>query len=103
MIARLAPGASVDSAPTAVVRATKRPSAFTEPPITRLPGALATGRLSPVTSDSSTCERPSVTLPSIGTLSPGRTLTLTLSLDRTVDLLWSCEVSVDLLLAIALD
>ena len=36
--------ASVDSAPTAVVRTTSAPSALTEPPVTRSPGALGDGQ-----------------------------------------------------------
>ena len=43
------------------------------PPITLSPGSLATGIDSPVTIDSSTVERPSITSPSTGTFSPGRT------------------------------
>jgi hypothetical protein len=46
--------ASVDSAPTAVVRTSSRPSPLTAPPVTRVAGLLGTGRLSPVISDSST-------------------------------------------------
>jgi len=41
--------------------------------MTSLPGCLSTGRLSPVSMDSSTDERPSSTRPSTGTFSPGRT------------------------------
>ncbi len=67
--------ASVPSAPTATVRATRRPSMFTDPPVIRPPGALLTGSPSPVTSDSSTWLVPSVTSASTGTRSPGSTTT----------------------------
>ena len=41
--------------------------------MTGVPGALDTGRLSPVTTDSSTSLWPSSTSPSVAILSPGRT------------------------------
>ena len=44
-------------------------------PMTGSPAALSTGRLSPVSIDSSTVEAPSTTIPSTGTFSPGRTRT----------------------------
>ena len=65
----------VDSAPMAVVCTSSRPSALTAPPVTASPGCLATGRLSPVIRDSSTSLAPSVTVPSTGMRSPGRTTT----------------------------
>ncbi len=43
------------------------------PAITFAPDSFVTGIDSPVTIDSSSEERPSVTTPSTGTLSPGRT------------------------------
>ena len=43
------------------------------PPVTRDPGAFSTGIGSPVTIDSSIALRPSMTTPSTGTFSPGRT------------------------------
>ena len=46
--------ANVVSAPIAKVSTINKPSAFTEPPVTRAPTAFDTGRLSPVISDSST-------------------------------------------------
>ena len=66
---------SVVSAPMASVRTTSRPSPLTAPPVTRCPGSRATGRLSPVSSDSSTWLAPSSTSPSTGMRSPGRTTT----------------------------
>jgi hypothetical protein len=42
-------------------------------PTTGEPGALCTGRLSPVTIDSSTSDSPSSTTPSAAILAPGRT------------------------------
>ncbi len=65
--------ASWDSAPTAVVRTTTRPSTLSAPPVTRSPASRATGRLSPVSSDSSAWVRPSTIVPSAGKRSPGRT------------------------------
>ena len=51
---------------------TSAPDWLIVPPITRSPMVLVTGINSPVTIDSSSAERPSVTLPSTGTFSPGR-------------------------------
>jgi hypothetical protein len=42
-------------------------------PITSSPGSFETGIGSPVTIDSSTADRPSITSPSTGIFSPGRT------------------------------
>ena len=67
--------ASVVSAPMAVVSMTSRPAALSEPPVTLAPTSLATGRLSPVISDSSISLLPSTTVPSTGKRSPGRTTT----------------------------
>ena len=44
-----------------------------EPPVSRPPSSRATGNGSPVSIDSSTCVCPSVTTPSAGMRSPGRT------------------------------
>ena len=63
------------SAPTLVARTRRVPVVFTDAPITADPGALATGRLSPVTIDSSTSDSPDSTSPSTGTFAPGRTST----------------------------
>ncbi len=68
--ARTMPASTV-SFPTRVTRTTRAPWRFTVPPITAAPGVLATGRASPVTSDSSTSEAPSSTSPSRGIRSPG--------------------------------
>ena len=68
--------ASVVSAPTAVTPITSIPSPFIAPPVTRPPTAFSTGRLSPVSMDSSTLPPPSLTLPSTGMRSPGRTTTV---------------------------
>lgn len=48
---------------------------LTVPASAAAPGALGTGRLSPVSMDSSTVLLPSTTVPSTGTLSPGLTST----------------------------
>ena len=65
--------ASSVSAPTFSARITKPPVWFIVPDVTFAPGALATGIGSPVTMDSSTVPLPSVSSPSTGTFSPGRT------------------------------
>ena len=44
-------------------------------PVTRLPGSFSTGIGSPVIIDSSMLVLPSITRPSTGTFSPGRTRT----------------------------
>ena len=61
------------SAPTRVASTVSAPVPFTAPPTTSSPGPLATGRLSPVSIDSSTSDTPARTTPSIGTRAPGRT------------------------------
>ncbi len=65
--------ASAVSAPTLVARTRSVPFLLIVAPVTGDPGALDTGRLSPVTTDSSTSLRPSSTTPSVPILSPGRT------------------------------
>ena len=65
--------ASRVSAPTWVARTTSRPLMFTVAPVTGSPGPTSAGIDSPVTSDASTAERPSVTIPSVAIFSPGRT------------------------------
>ena len=65
--------ASVVSAPVRSTRISKLPVPFSVPPVTRSPATFSTGTGSPVSMDSSTELLPSVTVPSIGTLSPGRT------------------------------
>ncbi len=65
--------ASSVSRPTFSAAMTSPPERFSVPPMARSPGSLVTGMLSPVTMLSSTAERPSVTRPSTGTFSPGRT------------------------------
>ena len=67
--------ASVVSAPVAVVATSSKPSPLIDPAVTRSPGPFATGKLSPVTSDSSMCVRPAAIDPSTGTRSPGFTTT----------------------------
>ena len=65
----------VDSLPTVVVSMRNSPSPLTLPPVTRSPGSLTTGMLSPVSSDSSTALSPDRIAPSTGIRSPGRTTT----------------------------
>ncbi|CFE47818.1 Uncharacterised protein [Mycobacterium tuberculosis] len=67
--------ASAVSAPTAVARTVNSPSRLTVAPATRSPAVFSTGTDSPVSIDSSTAARPSVTSPSTGIFSPGRTRT----------------------------
>ena len=64
---------SIVSLPTSSAFMTKVPLTFTVPPITLAPIAFETGIGSPVMADSSTDPAPSITAPSTGTLSPGRT------------------------------
>ncbi len=65
--------ASRVSRPTLSARITKPPVWLRVPPMTFAPAALVTGMDSPVTMDSSSDERPSSSMPSTGTFSPGRT------------------------------
>ena len=65
--------ASMVSLPTLRASMTKLPLLLSVPPVTWVPGVFSTGTGSPVSSDSSTVERPSTTRPSTGTASPGRT------------------------------
>ena len=71
------------SEPTFVARARSVPFLLIEPPINCAFGAFETGRLSPVTTDSSTSLMPSSTTASTGTLEPGlmRTTSPTCSSD----------------------
>ena len=72
---RLTIWARVVSRPTRSARMTNEPLAFIVAPMTRSPAAFSTGSDSPVSIDSSTAEAPSMTTPSTGTRSPGRTRT----------------------------
>ncbi len=65
--------ASAVSAPTFVARTTRRPEALIVAPASSEPGPTSTGTGSPVSSDWSTAEAPSTTVPSVATFSPGRT------------------------------
>jgi len=67
--------ASTVSRPTLVASKRKAPVRFSVAPTTGSPGRFSTGRLSPVSMDSSTAEAPSRTTPSTGIFSPGRTRT----------------------------
>lgn len=55
---------------------TALPSRLSVPPVTRSPAHFETGSLSPVRSDSSTRQPPSIITPSAGTRSPGRSTTV---------------------------
>ena len=68
--------ASVESAPTRRARTVTAPVVFWVPPVTASPWAFTTGSVSPVSMDSSTSVAPSVTTPSTGIFSPGRTSTV---------------------------
>ena len=61
---------------------TKGPVLLTVPPMTVLSTLLVAGLLSPVTMDSSTCERPSTTFPSAGIFAPATTCTGTSSQNK---------------------
>ena len=65
--------ASAVSSPTLVARTLSAPSPLIVPPITWLPARLETGIDSPVTMASLSELSPSITSPSTGTCSPGRT------------------------------
>ena len=65
--------ASIVSRPILSARMTNEPVWFIVPPMTPSPAVFVIGIDSPVTSDSSSEERPSSTMPSTGTFSPGRT------------------------------
>ncbi len=65
--------ASAVSLPTLVARTRRVPFLLMVAPMTWSPGCLCTGRLSPVTTDSSTSLSPSLTSPSTAILAPGRT------------------------------
>ncbi|MNV18330.1 hypothetical protein D3C71_1091520 [compost metagenome] len=67
--------ASMLSSPRRSARTTRLPVPLSVAPITASPTAFATGTGSPVSIDSSMEERPSTTVPSTGTFSPGRTRT----------------------------
>ena len=65
--------ASIVCAPTRSERMTNAPLVLSVAPISLSPGPLLTGSGSPVSMDSSTALWPSITTPSTGTFSPGRT------------------------------
>jgi hypothetical protein len=65
----------------------KIPFLLMVPPVTLALSVTSTGRGSAVIMDSSTEERPSVTIPSTGMLSPGRTLS------RSPASTWSSGIS----------
>ena len=64
---------SIVSWPTRSAFMSKLPVPFTVAPVTFSPWTFSTGTGSPLIIDSSTEDRPSVTTPSTGTFSPGRT------------------------------
>ncbi|CAM5270912.1 hypothetical protein SALBM135S_06590 [Streptomyces alboniger] len=65
--------ASRVSEPTLVARTTRRPEVFTVAPVTVSPTPTSTGTDSPVSIEASTADAPSTTVPSVATVSPGRT------------------------------
>ena len=62
-----------DSLARRVARTTMAPSRFTAPDRTSLPACTISGGASPVSRDTSRCDRPLCTTPSAGSISPGRT------------------------------
>ena len=68
--------ASTVSLPTFLDSILNTPCLFKVEPITLLPFSLSTGILSPVNILSSTLDSPSITIPSTGIFSPGRTITI---------------------------
>ena len=77
------------SAPTRVARKVKLPVPLTVPPTTSAPGPFSAGIGSPLIIDSSTKLAPSVTTPSTGTRSPGRSTTR--SPGATAEMAISCS------------
>ena len=71
--------ASSVSAPMREASTTSRPPTLMVPPTTRLSGSTSTGSDSPVSSELSTDEVPSMTTPSVAIVSPGRTTKRSLS------------------------
>ena len=69
---RMMPASAVSS-PTRSARIVNHPVLFRVAPVTRSPGRLSTGTLSPVITDSSSVPEPSSSVPSTGTPSPART------------------------------
>src|SRR6266478_6609055 len=72
---------------------TKPPDWLSVPAITLPPASLVTGMDSPVTSDSSSEDRPSTMTPSTGTLSPGRTRNLSSTCRLSSVTSWSVPLS----------
>ena len=81
------------SRPTLSARITNPPDWLSVPAITLLPASLVTGMDSPVTSDSSSEERPSRMTPSTGTFSPGRTRKLSPTASVSISTSWSAPSS----------
>ncbi len=81
--------ASTVSAPTCCASKRKAPVVFSVPPTTWAPALFSTGMGSPVSMDSSSQDEPSVTTPSTGTRSPGRTTMM--SPAWTVSMATSCS------------
>jgi len=75
--------ASIVSRPTRSAFISSEPVPLTVAPVTRSPATFSTGTGSPLIIDSSTALRPSVTVPSTGTFSPGRT--------RSRSPTWTCS------------
>ncbi len=82
--------ASTVSSPVAVTRKESAEAPFTVPPVTAAPGAFSTGAGSPVSIDSSIQPRPSVTVPSTATRSPGarRTMSPSISAATGISVTW---------------
>ena len=68
-----------ESLPSRVAASFTLPERLSVPPSSSSPSDLSTGRLSPVSSDSSTAQRPSIITPSTGMRSPGRMMTTSCS------------------------
>ena len=77
--------ASIVDSPTAVARKAKAPVWLTVPPVTLVPAVFCTGTGSPEIMLSSIQLSPSVTSPSTGTRSPGRTSTISPGRTSAID------------------
>ena len=81
---------SVVSSPTRVASQRKNPDWFVVAALTEEPFCLSTGILSPVSAASLTALLPSMTIPSTGMFSPGRTTKISPCRTSAIDTVTSC-------------
>ena len=85
------------SSPSFVTSNLKDPDLFILAPITLSPTFFSTGRLSPVSIDSSIDVRPSIIIPSVGMLWPGFTITISFKTNSSTGISTSSKIPVSLL------